>query len=325
MADPKIRFYYNLSSLLHSGVPILRAIALAGGSTPGKLLRLSRQMEKEVREGMSIADSMAAHPKTFDPFDIEMIRAGEETGQLSEILAELSRWHDFRRRNRRTIQTGMLLPIVIIHLAALLVPVLSHPRFYMGGPDLVGYLLGILTILSFFYIPAALFLAVVFLTPKKGPLRCALDALITRIPLLGSAARNLAMSRYCKTFALTYGAGVPIVRAARMAAAACGNQFLYRKFKGATEAAEAGESMSAGFSRTLDPEFRELWLVGEEAGRLDSAAERLGNLYAQRAESRFRILSQATPWAVYAPVSAYLIYKIFSFYLSYYGRILQGM
>ncbi len=320
MADAKIQFYYNLSMLLNSGAPILRAISAAAQGLCGKYRRVASQMAEEVRQGQMLSDSMERHGKCFDPFDIEMIRTGEETGQLPEMLAELSRWHEFRRQNRRTIGAGMNLPIFILHTAALVIPVVSHPRFWQGGRELMAYLLGVVGVLLFFYIPTAAILGILFLTPRRGPLRRVLDVLVMGIPVIGSAVANLSISRYSKVFAMTYGAGIPIVRASRQAANACGNWLMYKRFSGATQKAQAGENMSEGFARSLDYEFRETWKVGEESGELDRSAERLGKLYAQRAEFKFQMIAQWTPRIVYALICIYMVYKIFEGYSQIYGN-----
>ena len=111
--------------------------------------------------------------------------------------------------------------------------------------------------------------------------------------------RDLSLSRYAKTFSMLYKAGVPIVKAAQQATASAGNWLMVQKLKGATESAQLGESMSQGFSRTLDAEFRDVWTIGEESGDLDVCSERIGNMYAERAERKFQLLARAVPFGIY--------------------------
>lgn len=325
MADPKIQFYNNLSNLLNAGVPIQRAIQTAGRTTRGRCRRAAQYIEQGVREGKGIADCMTERKSIFPPLDIELVRVGEETGQLEEMLAELGRWHEFRQKNRNTVKTGLLLPVLILHAASGLVAIVDHPQFYVGGSELIGWFISMMRVLAIFYIPAAVICAIVFLTPKRGPLRRILDVFVMGIPLLGSAVRHLSLSRYCRTFSLSYGAGIPILRAAEQATNACGNWVMYNRLKGGVEKAKQGDNMSIGFSRALDAEFREVWIVGEESGDLDISAERLGKLYADRAEFRFKMIAEWLPRIVYFMVSAYIIYKIFSFYTRIYGGILGGL
>lgn len=300
MADPKVQFFYNFSTMLRSGVPIFRAIALAGGSTPGRCRRIARRMEKDVREGMSISDSMSRYPRFFDPMEIEIVRAGEDSGELSEILEELSRWCEFTQKLRRTFWTGMILPFLVLHGAVFGIPLIFFIRsIFLEQADISGFVRNVFISLGVYYLSIAVIVGIIFLTPKRGPLRRILDTFVCAIPVLGKAITDLSLSRYAKTFSMLYKAGVPIVKAAQQATASAGNWLIIQKLKGATESAQLGESMSQGFSRTLDAEFRDVWTIGEESGDLDVCSERLGNMYAERAERKFQMLARAVPFGIY--------------------------
>lgn len=326
MADHKIQLYYNLSMLLNSGVPILRAIPSAGRTVRGRCRRIVRNLEQDVRAGMSFSDSMSQYRRFFDPLEIELVRAGEEAGQLSEMLAELSRWREFLRQLNRTFWGGMILPIFVLHAAAV---VLNLPLFlsavFLGQGELSTFFISVGIFLLYMYIPFFVILGILYLTPRQGFLRKMLDTFVYMIPIFGRAVRDLSLSRYAKTFSLLYGAGVPIIKAAEQATNSCGNWLMVQQLKGAYLNAQRGEEMSLGFSRGLDSEFREVWSVGEESGDLDKCSERLSTLYAERAEFKFKALARALPIALYLLIMCILAYLVIKGFLGIYGGMIRSI
>lgn len=324
MADPKIQFYHSLSALLEAGVPILRALPTAGRVLRGSWRRTVQSLEADIRQGMTLADSMAPKKRCFEPLEVELVRTGEQTGQLAEILAQLSQWREFLRQIKRMFWSGMALPIFIIHAAALVLPlpILGRAIFSKEG-DVSEYFYSVAGILLIFYIPAALTAAVVYLTPSQGIFRKIYDSVLCNIPLMGKAVVSLALSRFAKTFAMLYGAGVPIIQASEQAVRNCGNWLVQQRLKGGYLNIKKGLPMSEGFSPMVDAEFREIWLVGEETGELQESAQRLGNMYAERAETRIRAFARTFPVLIYLLITAVLAFMVVQGFLAIYGRILS--
>ncbi len=316
MADARINLYHNLSVMLDAGVPITRT--LQGVHKAGRVGRLFEQIEQEVATGSSLTDAVEKHKRHFQPLDRVLIEVGEQTGQSAEMFEELSRWYAFRQRLNRTIRSGMLLPILYIHATAFIVPVIAMA---FSGFDLDVYFRGVFGILAMFYIPAVIILGIIFLAPKTGPLRWGLDTFAIHFPLLGQAIRELELSRYCKVFAITYRAGIPIVEAARMATDAVSNRPMHHRLKGGYEMVKQGELMSSGFARSVPGEFLGIWQVGEESGNLDDSAWRLGDNHAFNAEMKFTAIAQWVPRIVYGTVCGVMIYYIFVGYSRIYGNL----
>lgn len=320
MADPRINLYHNLSTLLAAGVPITRAFKSL--HKRGRIGKVFGDIEQGVARGTSLAEAVEARKRDFDPLDIALIRVGEDTGQLADVFQMLGQWYSFRQRLRRIIRSGLVLPILLIHFAALIAPI---PALALSGWDVQTYIRGVLTILRMFYIPATAILAVLYLTPRRGPLRTALDAFALAVPVLGAAVRDMALSRYCTIFGITLKAGLPILRAAELALDAVPNAVVRRALRGGAAAVKAGNEMSAGFSRTrLPAEFIAVWEVGEETGDLDDSAARLGRIYGENAERGFEAVAVWIPRLVYFAVCAMMVYAIFSSAMKIFGNIQQS-
>ncbi len=108
---------------------------------------------------------MSRHPKVFMPLDVILVEAGQESGNLTDVLEFLSRWYDFRNRLRRTVVSRMVLPIFLIHFAAVVGPA---PGFVLKQYSLTQYYLQAVVILGLLYVPTIIILAILHLTPKTG-------------------------------------------------------------------------------------------------------------------------------------------------------------
>lgn len=316
MADPRIQLYQTMSVMLGSGVPLLRTLEVASKSARGRCRRAMRRVLEEVRTGRPLSESMSVH-RCFTPLDVTLVATGEETGQLAEVTAELGRWYEFTNRLRRTILSGIVYPALMIHMAAFIAPIVPVA---LNEFNWDGYLGGVLSILAIFYIPLAAVWAVLRFTPRRGPLRAALDGGLLLIPVLGTAIRRVALSRYCKVFAMMYGGGIPILKAARMAPDACGNVVMAQRFERAQAAIEAGGNMSDGFPPSLGGEFISIWQVGEETGDLDASAARLGNQYAEQSEHLFGLIAQMAPRILYLLICLFVGYQIIQGYMQILNR-----
>lgn len=317
MADSRISCYHNLSTMLNAGMPIVRVFQTV--HKRGRCGRAMRLLEQEVAAGSSLTDAVQTHQRRFEKLDRTLIAVGEQTGQTAEMFEMLAQWYEFRQRLQRQVVSGMVLPTLEIHAAAFIVPVVP---FALGGWDPWVYWQGVLGILGFlFYSPLGVILAILYLTPKRGPIRWVFDFVVSLIPVLGKAVSELELSRYCKVFAITYKAGIPIVQSSQMALDAVNNSVIYRRLRGAHERVKMGEEMSKGFSSILPGEFRGIWEVGEESGDLDESAWRLGNMHADNAENLFTILSKMVPFCIYLFVIIVIVYFIFKGY----SQIYQGL
>jgi type II secretory pathway component PulF len=318
MARNLATVYHNLSVMLEAGMPVVRSVnTTASGLKEGRLRKAFSAIAQAVSNGQTMANTMAKYPNVFAPLDILVVEAAEDSGNLPQSLNLLSKWHDFRKRLRRIILSGMLLPFLVLTLAVLIVPL---PGFILSSFNTSRYLQQVVSNLAIFYIPAMVIFSIVRFTPTTGPLRALLDAVVIRIPLLGQAVRHLAISRYCRVFNMLYKAGIPIVQCAEKTPDVTGNSVVADLLKGGSESARAGNPVCDGFSQKLPADFIEIWRTGEETGKLDDITKRLADTNAETAEWMLETFAKWLPRIVYCLVCIWMIVKIFE----NFGRIYSG-
>jgi type II secretory pathway component PulF len=158
--------------MLEAGVPLLRCLNTITSGLEPRVRKAFAAVADGVSKGNSLAETMRLNPRMFSPLDVMLIDAGETSGNLGEMMGLLARWHELSGRMFRRMLAGLMLPVVVLTIAAFVVPV---PKFVLGGWRVGSYLGGVAGILLSFWIPAALIFLIVRATPKTGPFRRALD------------------------------------------------------------------------------------------------------------------------------------------------------
>jgi len=320
MAKALANAYHNLSVMLDAGVAIKRCFEAASASVKGKQYAAFNSIAKQVMQGSTIHEAMAAHPDVFEPMDIMIMEAGEQSGRLAECVKQLSAWHQFVDRMKKVIRSGMVLPIFLLHIAAVFAPI---PSIALGSATLSGAISQAISILLVFYVPFTLTILIIKFAPQESPARAMLDSITMRIPVLKTALLNLALARFTRTFTTLYAAGVPITTCADKAVKMTGNEKVRQMLGNVYDNIYAGKEMWTGFSDKLPPELVESWQVGEESGQLDTVTQRLARIYEEKTELNFVALSTWLPRIAYLIVSLIIIRAIFKGFQAIYGSILN--
>ncbi len=300
--------YHDLAVMFEAGLPILKSLNTVASGLRPSLKKVFSNLAGSVSKANSLAESMAKYPNVFAPLDLMLVETAELSGKLPECFSMLSAWYEFCNRIKRIILSRLMLPLVLIHIVALIGP---FPTLFLGQTTIADYILEVAATLALFYVPAAITLAILYLMPRTGLLRRFLDALTLRTPLLGRAVRQLAISRYCRAFNMLYKAGVPIAQCAQKAPGVTGNAIIADFFKGGAESVRAGNPVCDGFSRKLPIDFLNLWQIGEETGELDNSIQKLADNSGESAQFLFTQLGQWLPRLIYWLICIVIVIKIF--------------
>lgn len=320
--------YHNLYLMLDSGVPILRALEMSGKATRGPIRRAWQHVRLDVQNGESLAQAMRKHPKAFALLDTAIIEAGEVSGNLPASLQRLEQWYSFMADLKSKVRSGMALPVIILLVAGFVIPlpnyILSHIPSVSSGPPMstAAYIFRALIPIAVLIIPLTALVCVMRGTNRGGPLRIVLDWIALKIPILGAATKQLAVSRYLRAFHTLFKAGVPVIRTATMSAQITGNAVVCRWVIGAASSAEQGFPLSEGFTREFPRLYREAWQVGEESGKLADVIGRLADQAEEKALWQMAQLGKWLPIVIYAAVAIWMIKMIFTMWSNIYSSIM---
>ncbi len=310
--------YYDLSTMLDAGVPILRSLDIVIQGRQGPLKRTFSQVRESLSKGASLTESLAELRTVFPDLDRMLIETAETSGLLGESFKMLSQWHEFMNRITQRMVTGLIYPVAILHIAAF---IFGIPDFVLGRIAFPVYLQQTIGILLLFYVPLAVVVAAILLREKVPALRLFVDMLALRIPVLGRAIYHLSVSRFARAFAMLYKAGVPVTETVERALRATGNVVVAKLFAGGVQSARAGNAVSEGFSPRLPAEYRHLWQVGEETGDLDKATAKVAEISADRADLCFNLFAQWLPRVVYFIIMGILAAMVLRMGSQMYGNL----
>lgn len=321
MASIRAQVYNNLSIMLEAGVPVRRSLPTAVSPARGELAKAWGDVAEAVRAGDSLAEAMKRHPKEFAELDVLVIEAGEVSGGLPEATKRLSQWYEFCERIKKTVVSAMVLPVLVLIGAAMIIP---FPAWFRRDISSWGYLWQMLLPLAVLFVPIAAIWAIVQYTPKAGAPRRFVDGTALKIPLLGRAAKQLALSRFFSAFHTLFKAGVQIDRCVDMSAEVTGNALVREWILPGAQSAREGHPVSEGFGPEFPKDFLDAWLVGEESGKLEEVTEQLAKIATDKAEWMMGEIANWLPKLIYALICIWMVKNIFEMWGAVGQRIGLG-
>ncbi len=313
----KEQFFHELTQSLRSGRSLPETLERKAGKRFGTATKLARRMIDGAGEG-SAAEYFAAVPGAFSALDREMVSAGAAAGRLDSVTGYLSSYYETLDRTRRRIISGLMYPLVLLHVAAVL---LAVPVAVTGGME--AFIPAVAKVLGVFYALVIAVWIVVVLISRAVRRSAGADRTVMRIPVLGGARVALVSSRFCQTMNILVRSGGGILRSMERAGSVC-ESALYRQ--GADDAAASvrnGESLADAVedTRAFPDLVAQAFAIGEQSGRLDDEMERQGKRYDEQLEDRLNALASWIPRIVYAGIAIYIGWRIVAFYAGYLGQI----
>lgn len=252
-------------------------------------------MVNDLQGGSSIANTLEKHPDVFTPFYVSMVRAGEESGRLDEILLFLADYLDRTYEVTQKAKNALIYPAfvittfiaVMVLMLTLVIPKISA-ILIDSGQDIPVYTKIVIAISDFFinygiYLAVALAVGIFFLVRfrKTAAGRESFDSFKLSIPYVGKLYRMLYLSRIADNMNTMLASGIPMVKTLELTKSVVDNETYLRAIDGATEDVKSGASVSEAFSRY--EEFPNILIqmirVGEETGNLGEILATLAKFY----------------------------------------------
>lgn len=292
----------QLATLLKAGLPLVRALQAIEEQLEDSPLRTHIiEVREDVNRGMSLADSLAKHPKVFSDLYVSMVRAGESAGALDSILDRLAVFSEKTLALRNKVQSAMVYPIfmsVVSVLAvgillAFVVPTISKV-FVETKQSLPAPTLALLSVSRFVkgwwwaLLLAAAGVTAAFKRVRRGKkARLLIDRIKLRLPVFGPLVRKMAVSRFARTLGILTASGVPILKAMGIVRTIVANEVLARAIDDATDAVGGGKSIAEPLAQSgvFPPIVTHMIAVGETSGRLEEMLQNVADAYDSEVEN----------------------------------------
>jgi general secretion pathway protein F len=289
-------FTQELSTLLNSGVPLDRALAITGELTERASFRfIVLDVLRVLKSGRSLADSLATHPAYFSELYINMVRAGEASGSLAVIFERLSEFERTRDELRNYIISSMIYPALlaavglasIVLLLTFVVPrfatIFSDPAMKIPAPTKALLVASDIVKKWWLIVTAGLTAGTIaFRTYIQTPAgRLWWDGARLKLPLLGDALLKAETARFARAMGTLVQNTVPLVQSLAIAGGTLNNRMIAGALVGVAQGVKRGEGIAVPLRKAavFPPLAAHLLTVGEETGRLDTMFMRMADIY----------------------------------------------
>ena len=302
-------FYRQLGRLLKSGVPLLPSLALvAEQSDDRKLFPVLEMIKNQVRQGRSLAEALAEHPKFFNAFAIAMIELGESTGHLDDALRRLADCYERQSATRQKVKNALTYPAFVvllgsfafIFLLAYVVPKFSKLFSDLGQtlPLMTRALIWISEMVQRYGWGLLVMVAVLVIWTRSRlqtrAYRLKWDRMKMGLPLFGPLIFMAQFAIFTRSMEILIKGGVPLLKALRTGIPAVSNEAMKEDLSLAEHRVEQGATLSESLkSFGTFPLFAvHLILIGEQTGRLEQSFGDIADWYDQEVEDHTRAMTQ---------------------------------
>lgn len=325
-------FCRQFVSILRAGVSVASVLSMLGQQTGNKKLRAAiREMQADVEKGESLATSMRRHPKIFPAILVNMVSAGEASGNLEESFRQMELYFDRSKRTKSKVTSAMIYPCVLIVVMIVVLIVMMTkiiPNFLKTFEDMDAELpkitLGVMAVCEWFkswwWVPllvlAALIVGgVLFHRTDKG--KHFFGWLARKTPVVGNLTVKTACATFCRTMEVLIGSGLTLTDSMDLAASNMGNIYYLEAIRDARGMVAEGTPLRESLVRTgiFPPMVSNLVGVGEETGDLQSMMGKVADYYDEEVEEATKKLLNLMEPAIIIFMAVFVVIIVLAIYL----------
>lgn len=291
-------FLRQFATLIEAGILLINAIDLLAEQTGSPALKLALEnISEDVKEGKTLSEGMAKYPELFPQLLVQMIKSGEISGSLQDVLERMANYYEKQYALKEKISTALTYPLVVsafailitIFLLLFIVPIFGDMYSSMGEelPLITRVVLGLSGFIQNFwwvFILLAVALVIGYRKMRKEDAgNRMLDYISLKIPIIGTFNQKAVMARMTQTLSSLLNSSVPILQAVEVTSEVVGNQVVKDVLLDARTSLERGESLAKPMEESwVFPQLIiQMIRVGEESGALDEMLLKVANIYDQ--------------------------------------------
>ena len=325
-------FCRQFVSILRAGVSVASVLSMLGQQTGNKKLRAAiREMQADVEKGESLATSMRRHPKIFPAILVNMVSAGEASGNLEESFRQMELYFDRSKRTKSKVTSAMIYPCVLIVVMIIVLIVMMTkiiPNFLKTFEDMDAELpkltQGVMAVCEWFeswwWVPLLVLVAlivggVLFHRTDKG--KHFFGWLARKTPVVGNLTVKTACATFCRTMEVLIGSGLTLTDSMDLAASNMGNIYYLEAIRDARGMVAEGTPLRESLVRTgiFPPMVSNLVGVGEETGDLQSMMGKVADYYDEEVDEATKKLLNLMEHAIIIVMAVFVVIIVLAIYL----------
>lgn len=298
----------QLATLIGAGIPLFESLnALIEQVEKESLKRALTAVREQVREGTSFAKALEAHPTIFPPLYVNMVRAGEASGTLQQVLERLTQFMESQAKLQGKVTSALAYPVLMavmgsVIISLLMVTVVPNVTSIFQSMDqaLPWYTALLITVsdvvsgywwLGLMLLGTGIYFFQRWKRTPKGKLSW--DSFILKVPVLGKVILMLSIARFARTLSTLLSSGVALLTAMDIVGSVLGNAALEQVVIEAIGSIREGQSIAEPLKRSgrFPPIVIHMIAVGERSGQLENMLENVAVAYDTEVETRVQILT----------------------------------
>lgn len=334
-----INFAFQMEQLTRAGVPILEGLSdLRDSTTHAHFRDIIAAVVDEIQGGKTLSEALAVHSSVFDNVFITLVKVGEESGRLPDVLhdlAETLKWQDELISHTKKVMiypilVGAVVLGVVVFLMIYLVPQLIPFIKEMGG-NIPWYTLALIAtsdfVVEFWYLvfttPVAIVVAIKLAARNNPKFRLKLDEFKLRIWLMGPLLLKIKLARFANYMAMMYASGITVLDSLRIGRELVDNAKLSQAIQTVTENIADGSSISDSFKSValFPPLVIRMIRIGENTGGLDTALRNISYFYNREVKEAIEKLEPAIGPAMTVILGGIMMWIMASVLLPIYDMI----
>jgi type IV pilus assembly protein PilC len=331
-------FARQFATMINSGLPILRALAILSEQSQSKeLAKILFEVRTDVEQGASLSGAMAKHPKVFNNLFIAMVKSGETGGVLDSVLLRLADMIEKEVELRRKIKSAMTYPIAVVALVVLImaamllfvVPQFESIYAQLGGqlPLPTRILLGVSKAVRTYWYIVLLFIAAsvfAFRRFKKTPQgRLTIDGLKLKVPVFGPLFHKTAVARFSSTLGMLLRSGVPILQSLEIVGETVNNKVISNAIEDVKVSVREGETIARPLSKhaVFPSMVVQMLAVGEETGQIDTMLDKVATFYNSEVSAAVDALTSLIEPLLIAVIGGFVGAAVIALYMPMFNII----
>ena len=295
-------FSRQLATMVDSGIPLVQALDILCEQIEKPLFKnILVKIKDDIETGSSLSDALARHPSVFSTLYINMVRAGESSGALDDILDRLAAYLEKANMLQRKVKSSLIYPAVVVTMAILitLVMLLKVIPTFKGIFSMLGGTLPLPTRILIFVsdtiremflfvatgVGVVVFAAGKYIRTPKG--KEYFDMMLLAMPVLGPLFRKVAVAKFTRTFATLIKSGVPILVSLEIVAKTSGNAVIEKAVESVRAGIRQGENIADPLAKSgaFPPMVVRMIKVGEQTGELEKMLTKISDFYEDQVDA----------------------------------------
>jgi len=301
-------FFRQLAVMIDANMPVVKALRILIRQTHNKNLKMViAGLADEVEGGNSLSSGMSVFPEVFTPFYVNIIKSGETSGRLSQVMDYLADQKEKDYDLESNLKGAMIYPAFILSALVIVgfvvmtfvVPKMTAMIVESGAemPFITQVLIGVSSFLANFWwlvIIVVIILAFgisVFLRTENG--KRLLDLVKIRLPIFGNIFKYIYVVRICRSLGTLLKGGVPISRGLEVVRDVVGNKVYFDILSATIKEVSEGNSIAEAFSASKDIPVMVYQMigVGEEIGKLEEILDKVSEFYSREINNSVKNLA----------------------------------